>query len=74
VVYNLLVGVPIFNIDKRPFALLCAYSSLEHGRRYVSGRLPVKFPRVRVALLTGKQQLEGHELSYLRAIGVFLLT
>jgi hypothetical protein len=34
--YNSLVGVPIFNIDKRPFAMLCAYNSSEHGRRYVS--------------------------------------
>lgn len=44
--------VPIFNIDKRPFAMLCAYNSSEHGRRY----------------------LEGHELSYLRAIGVVILS
>ncbi|KAI0297235.1 hypothetical protein B0F90DRAFT_1740348 [Multifurca ochricompacta] len=44
--------VPIFNIDKRPFAMLCAYNSSEHGRRY----------------------LEGHELSYLRAIGVIILS
>ncbi|KAH9989015.1 hypothetical protein BJV77DRAFT_1018997 [Russula vinacea] len=28
--------VPIFNIDKRPFAMLCAYNSSEHDRRYVS--------------------------------------
>ncbi|KAI0249154.1 hypothetical protein BJV78DRAFT_1284185 [Lactifluus subvellereus] len=44
--------VPIFNIDKQPFAMLCAYNSSEHGRRY----------------------LEGHELSYLRAIGVIILS
>ncbi|KAI9434204.1 Fph type histidine kinase [Lactarius indigo] len=44
--------VPIFNIDRRPFAMLCAYNSSEHGRRY----------------------LEGHELSYLRAIGVIILS
>jgi len=44
--------VPIFNIDKRPFAMLCAYNSSEQGRRY----------------------LEGHELSYLRAIGVIILS
>ncbi|KAG6850684.1 hypothetical protein H0H93_009842 [Arthromyces matolae] len=39
--------VPIFNIDKRPFALLCAYNGNNQMKRY----------------------LEGHELSYLRAIG-----
>ncbi|KAF7972518.1 hypothetical protein HWV62_17804 [Athelia sp. TMB] len=44
--------VPIFNIDKRPFALLCAYNSVDHPTRY----------------------LEGHELSYLRAIGVIILS
>ncbi|KAJ8468527.1 hypothetical protein ONZ45_g17212 [Pleurotus djamor] len=44
--------VPIFNIDKRPFALLCAYNTSEHTKRY----------------------LEGHELSYLRAIGVIILS
>jgi hypothetical protein len=46
--------------------MLCAYNSSEHGRRYVSDR--VEFSRV---TLTGTLQLEGHELSYLRAIGVF---
>ncbi|KAI9512992.1 Fph type histidine kinase [Russula earlei] len=50
--HNFSIGVPIFNIDKRPFAMLCAYNSSEHGRRY----------------------LEGHELSYLRAIGVIILS
>ncbi|KAH8983215.1 Fph type histidine kinase [Lactarius akahatsu] len=49
---NSAIGVPIFNIDRRPFAMLCAYNSSEHGRRY----------------------LEGHELSYLRAIGVIILS
>lgn len=44
--------VPIFNIDKRPFALLCAYNSADHPNRF----------------------LEGHELSYLRAIGVIILS
>ncbi|KAK7454471.1 hypothetical protein VKT23_011227 [Stygiomarasmius scandens] len=44
--------VPIFNIDKRPFALLCAYNVSDHTRRF----------------------LEGHELSYLRAIGVIILS
>ncbi|KAH9481647.1 Sensor histidine kinase GacS [Psilocybe cubensis] len=44
--------VPIFNIDKRPFALLCAYNTHEHAKRF----------------------LEGHELSYLRAIGVIILS
>ncbi|KAL0577654.1 hypothetical protein V5O48_004343 [Marasmius crinis-equi] len=44
--------VPIFNIDKRPFALLCAYNASEHTKRF----------------------LEGHELSYLRAIGVIILS
>ncbi|TFK72969.1 hypothetical protein BDN72DRAFT_876194 [Pluteus cervinus] len=44
--------VPIFNIDKRPFALLCAYNSSDHTKRF----------------------LEGHELSYLRAIGVIILS
>ncbi len=41
------IAVPIFNIDKRPFALLCAYNSSTESNR----------------------PLEGHELSYLRAIG-----
>ncbi|KAF8656850.1 hypothetical protein AX16_002397 [Volvariella volvacea WC 439] len=44
--------VPIFNIDKRPFALLCAYNTSDHTKRF----------------------LEGHELSYLRAIGVIILS
>ncbi|KAG6868316.1 hypothetical protein C0993_005041 [Termitomyces sp. T159_Od127] len=45
--------VPIFNIDKRPFALLCAYNGSNETKRY----------------------LEGHELSYLRAIaGVIILS
>ncbi|KAH9940976.1 hypothetical protein B0H21DRAFT_753848 [Amylocystis lapponica] len=44
--------VPIFNIDKRPFALLCAYSTGERTTPF----------------------LEGHELSYLRAIGVIILS
>ncbi|KDR78910.1 hypothetical protein GALMADRAFT_224162 [Galerina marginata CBS 339.88] len=44
--------VPIFNIDKRPFALLCAYNTHDHAKRF----------------------LEGHELSYLRAIGVIILS
>jgi signal transduction histidine kinase len=45
-------AVPIFNVDKRPFALLCAYNVQEHKKRF----------------------LEGHELSYLRAIGVIILS
>ncbi|TFK49898.1 hypothetical protein OE88DRAFT_1645701 [Heliocybe sulcata] len=49
--------VPIFNIDKRPFALLCAYTTSEPKRRYYA-----------------MDQLEGHELSYLRAIGVIILS
>ncbi|CAL1716850.1 unnamed protein product [Somion occarium] len=44
--------VPIFNIDKRPFAVLCAYSTGERTTPF----------------------LEGHELSYLRAIGVIILS
>ncbi|KAI5117962.1 hypothetical protein M0805_001623 [Coniferiporia weirii] len=44
--------VPIFNIDKRPFALLCAYNTADHVKPF----------------------LEGHELSYLRAIGVIILS
>ncbi|KAK2460915.1 hypothetical protein APHAL10511_007385 [Amanita phalloides] len=44
--------VPIFNIDKRPFALICAYNLFEESKRF----------------------LEGHELSYLRAIGVIILS
>jgi hypothetical protein len=48
--------------------MLCAYNSSEHGRRYVSDR--GELSRV---TLTGALQLEGHELSYLRAIGVFLV-
>ncbi|KAF9000613.1 hypothetical protein BDQ17DRAFT_1426959 [Cyathus striatus] len=44
--------VPIYNVDKRPFALLCAYNANGHSKRF----------------------LEGHELSYLRAIGVIILS
>ncbi|KIJ52540.1 hypothetical protein M422DRAFT_43384 [Sphaerobolus stellatus SS14] len=44
--------VPILNIDKRPFAMLCAYNSNAKSKPY----------------------LEGHELSYLRAIGVIILS
>ncbi|KAF4614071.1 hypothetical protein D9613_007880 [Agrocybe pediades] len=44
--------VPIYNIDKRPFALLCAYNTHHHAKRF----------------------LEGYELSYLRAIGVVILS
>ncbi|KAM6504265.1 atypical/HisK protein kinase [Amanita muscaria] len=44
--------VPIFNIDKRPFALICAYNTSDQSKRF----------------------LEGHELSYLRAIGVIILS
>ncbi|OBZ72215.1 Hybrid signal transduction histidine kinase J [Grifola frondosa] len=47
-----ILAVPIFNIDKRPFALLCAYSTGERTTPF----------------------LEGHELSYLRAIGVIILS
>jgi hypothetical protein len=68
--YNRLVGVPIFNIDKRPFAMLCAYNSSEQGRRYVS----VAFQSHEGYLLMRTFQLEGHELSYLRAIGLSPLT
>lgn len=32
---NLWLAVPIFNIDKRPFALLCAYNTHEHAKRFV---------------------------------------
>lgn len=28
-------AVPIFNVDKRPFALLCAYNSTDHTNRFV---------------------------------------
>ncbi|KAJ7183131.1 hypothetical protein C8R46DRAFT_1066013 [Mycena filopes] len=44
--------VPIYNIDKQPFALLCAWNASAQTRRF----------------------LEGHELSYLRAIGVIILS
>ncbi|KAI4523047.1 hypothetical protein K525DRAFT_255035 [Schizophyllum commune Loenen D] len=45
--------VPIYNIDKRPFALICAYNlDKKDNIRY----------------------LEGHELSFLRAIGVIILS
>ena len=27
--------MPIYNIDKRPFALLCAYNANDHARRFV---------------------------------------
>ncbi|KAF9453468.1 hypothetical protein P691DRAFT_792535 [Macrolepiota fuliginosa MF-IS2] len=44
--------VPIYNIDKQLFALICAYNASDHIKRF----------------------LEGHELSYLRAIGVIILS
>ncbi|KAJ7650665.1 hypothetical protein FB45DRAFT_1050572 [Roridomyces roridus] len=44
--------VPIYNVDKRPFALLCAWNGSSQTKRF----------------------LEGHELSYLRAIGVIILS
>lgn len=31
------LAVPIFNIDKRPFALLCAYNGSNETKRYVRG-------------------------------------
>ncbi|EIW84222.1 hypothetical protein CONPUDRAFT_163400 [Coniophora puteana RWD-64-598 SS2] len=46
------LNVPVFNVDKRPFALICAYNASDPVRRF----------------------LEGHELSYLRAIGVIILS
>ncbi|KAJ7058296.1 hypothetical protein C8F01DRAFT_932823, partial [Mycena amicta] len=46
------VVVPIYNIDKRPFALLCVWNASDQTKRF----------------------LEGHELSYLRAIGVIILS
>jgi hypothetical protein len=30
------LAVPIFNIDKRPFALLCAYNAGDHTTPFVS--------------------------------------
>lgn len=30
-----MVVVPIFNIDKRPFALLCAYNTADHVKPFV---------------------------------------
>jgi hypothetical protein len=32
-----MVAVPILNVDKRPFALVCAYIATEQNKRYVSG-------------------------------------
>ncbi|CAK5269202.1 unnamed protein product [Mycena citricolor] len=46
------LAVPIYNIDKRPFALLCAWNASNQARRF----------------------LEGHELSFLRAIGVIVVS
>ena len=57
------IAVPIFNIDKRPFALLCAYNAGDHTTPFV--RTGFILNRLVADLL----QLEGHELSYLRAIG-----
>lgn len=36
IAYQTVAAVPIFNIDKRPFALLCAYNSADHPTRFVS--------------------------------------
>lgn len=33
---NLPEAVPVFNIDKRPFALICAYNACDPSRRFVS--------------------------------------
>ena len=30
-----MLAVPIYNIDKRPFALLCAYNANDHAKRFV---------------------------------------
>jgi len=57
-------AVPILNIDKRPFAMLCAYNSNATSKPYVSNITCY----LTVVVLT-YLQLEGHELSYLRAIG-----
>ncbi|KAJ2916616.1 hypothetical protein MD484_g3804, partial [Candolleomyces efflorescens] len=47
--------VPIFNIDKRPFALICAYNTNEHSKRFVVGRpriiLPTSYRYIDSALL-----------------------
>ena len=29
------IVVPIFNVDKRPFALLCAYNATDEQKRFV---------------------------------------
>jgi hypothetical protein len=60
-------AVPIFNVDKRPFALLCAYNASDLTRRFVRPSLPMLY--CRCSRMFVYHQLEGHELSYLRAIG-----
>jgi hypothetical protein len=65
-------AVPIFNVDKRPFALLCAYNATDQSKRFVS-TVTVLFlhwaSNDTLWLRHFNSQLEGHELSYLRAIG-----
>lgn len=65
-----LIAVPIFNIDKRPFALLCAYNAGDHTTPFVNS-----IPSCESIVVDHDPfQLEGHELSYLRAIGVIILS
>jgi len=61
-----LTVVPIFNIDKQPFALLCAYNTHSHANRFVSRLSLSKLYSISHVYV---EQLEGYELSYLRAIG-----
>ena len=72
---DFILAVPIFNIDKRPFAVLCAYSTGERTTPFVSFKIQkIKLfgdPIGRSHFLKSRCQLEGHELSYLRAIGKF---
>ncbi len=66
--------VPIFNIDKRPFALLCAYNAANNTKRFVSFSSSFLSGTFSLADMGVDVKLEGHELSYLRAIGVIILS
>ncbi|KAJ8457593.1 hypothetical protein ONZ45_g18251 [Pleurotus djamor] len=50
--------VPIFNIDKRPFALLCAYNTSEHTKRYI----------LAAAELLEETQLSHDQASFLQTV------
>ncbi|KZV74683.1 hypothetical protein PENSPDRAFT_662313 [Peniophora sp. CONT] len=85
------LAVPVFNVDHRPFAMICAWNTLrEDDEAYAraarepenaedqgeSEDLAAEMEEIDGAVGRGggRRYLEGHELSYLRAIGVIILS